>query len=417
MRERKSQAAASIACCVPAAAHLLRRRRYAGSLIAAVLAIVAPVLPATAQSEKLVEPYARIDHSKIDYHGPGRGAADDLPGPEIRIGILAPLQGPQKEEGESLLAAARLAVEDESAIPFPGGRRLALAVRNATGLWGRASSEIVHLVFDDQAVALLTFSDGRAAHLAEQVGNRVGVPVLTLASDSTTTEINIPWLFRVVPNDTAQARAFAEDIYRRCGLRKVLLVTERGHDGRVGGDEFDKAAGEYRAPVPTHLQIPVPLPPGGPWLAEVSARAPEAVVLWTGPETAARVLEAIRRSKASPVFYVCRKALEKPFTSLAKKQESGNIWYATTRAGNSASSADDFAERYRARTGTAPSLEAAEVYDAVRLAAAALRHAGPNRARLRDSLARVLLFRGVAGNISFDGAGNNQAPVGLVTVP
>jgi ABC-type branched-subunit amino acid transport system substrate-binding protein len=63
--------------------------------------------------------------------------------------------------------------------------------------------------------------------------------------------------------------------------------------------------------------------------------------------------------------------------------------------------------------GTAPSLAAAEVYDAVRLVAAGLRQSGPNRARLRDSLARVRDFAGVSGTISFDGAGNNRAEVAL----
>jgi len=60
-----------------------------------------------------------------------------------------------------------------------------------------------------------------------------------------------------------------------------------------------------------------------------------------------------------------------------------------------------------------PSLAAAEVYDAVRLLAAGLREAGPNRARLRDRLAKVSNFAGASGIISFDGAGNNQAEVAL----
>jgi ABC-type branched-subunit amino acid transport system substrate-binding protein len=60
-----------------------------------------------------------------------------------------------------------------------------------------------------------------------------------------------------------------------------------------------------------------------------------------------------------------------------------------------------------------PGPAAAEVYDAVRLIATGLRESGPNRARLRDSLAKVTGFAGVSGNISFDGAGNNRAEVAL----
>ena len=111
-----------------------------------------------------------------------------------------------------------------------------------------ASNEVVHLVYEDQAVAIVTSLDGGSAHLAEQVGNKVGIPVVTLSTDPTTTQINLPWIFRLGPTDTQQARAFARDIYIARKLKQVVLVTENGHDGRVGGEEFQKAARELDAP-------------------------------------------------------------------------------------------------------------------------------------------------------------------------
>jgi branched-chain amino acid transport system substrate-binding protein len=86
---------------------------------------------------------------------------------------------------------------------------------------------------------------------------------------------------------------------------------------------------------------------------------------------------------------------------------------ATSRPGPPAPARQNFTARFQARTGTAPSAAAAQVYDAVRLVASSLRQSGPNRARLRDSLAKVADFPGVSGTISFDGAGNNQAAVTL----
>lgn len=149
---------------------------------------------------------------------------------------------------------------------------------------------------------------------------------------------------------------------------------------------------------------------------EVSARVaegqPQAVVLWTGPEAAARLLRELgTRLPRPPLFYVCRKALSEPFLSLAARS-GGNIWIIAPAAGAS-SAASDFARRFQAATGHAPSPAAAEAYDAVRLIAAGVRRAGPNRARLRDELAKVSAFSGASGIISFDGAGNNQTRVAL----
>ncbi len=217
MRARVVHTASWAAGFRPVWPHL--RSRWLISLRLVAVAFLAATTAANAQSDSpTTPPYAAINREAINYAGPGRETARDLPGPEIKLGLLVPLQGPRQAAGEALRAAAQMALEDEAANPLPGGRRLALVVRDETGLWGRASSEIVRLVFDDRVVALLTSPEGTAAHLAEQVGNRVGVPVLTLASDSTTTQINIPWLFRIVPNDAAQARAFATNIYRERAL-------------------------------------------------------------------------------------------------------------------------------------------------------------------------------------------------------
>jgi branched-chain amino acid transport system substrate-binding protein len=409
MRAQVSQSASPVE-----GAKLIRSTRPTRSPLSlsfVLLATLASVVATCAQTDsKAQKPYVAIDHEAINYAGPGREAAHDLPGPEIRIGLLAPLQGPRKAEGEALRQAAQMALEDEAASPLPGGRRLALVARDETGLWGRASSEIVRLVFDDRVVALITSSEGSAAHLAEQVGNRVGVPVLTLASDSTTTQINIPWLFRVVPNDTAQAATFAEDIYRKRAFQKVLLITERNHDGRVGREEFEKAVRRLQAPPPDAFEVALPVADVDSLLAEIRGRVPQAVVLWTSAETAARLIGQV---ESTPTIYVCRKALEEPFTHVAKRRKDQGIWFVTSGTGSPAASRKDFQASFRARVGTAPSLAAAEVYDAVRLVAAGLRQSGPNRARLRDSLAKVTNSAGASGSISFDGAGNNRAEVAL----
>jgi branched-chain amino acid transport system substrate-binding protein len=380
---------------------------------AALLGILAFACSAAAQKASLPpRPYATIDREAINYFGPDREARRDLPGPEIKIGILIPLEGTRKAEGQAILQAAQLAVEDESASPLPEGRRLVLVARDETGLWGRASRELVRMVVDDNAVALVTSTNGSAAHLAEQVGNRLGVPVLTLSTDSTTTQINIPWFFRLAPDDAAQARVFAEDLYRRQGFERIALVTERDHDGRVGGEEFEKAARRLVMPTPAHVEIELPPSDCESVVSAIAASQPQAVVLWTGPETAAQLLEKSRTLLPGTPVYACRKALSEPFLAHATRS-GGNVWLVAP-AGERSSARREFSQRYRTRTGYAPSPAAADAYDAVRLIAAGVRRAGPNRARLRDELVNVAAFSGVSGIISFDGAGNNQADVALV---
>ncbi|MGA2628865.1 MAG: ABC transporter substrate-binding protein [Terriglobia bacterium] len=363
------------------------------------------------------EPYATIDRSSIDYAGPDRGASHDLSGNKIKIGLILPLTGARKPEGDALLAAAQMAVEDEAPTPLPGALRLELAPCDESGLWGRASSEIVKLVVDDRAIALVTSPDGRAAHLAEQVGNRLGVPVVSLASDSQNTQINIPWYFRMVPDDAAQARLFADDIYHRQGFQKVRLVTENDHDGRVGKEEFEKAARRLQAPEPKLLEIAAP---SGDFAAVATATdevKPQAIVFWASADVSAHLLAELRRYQSDAVIYVCHKALQHALISATREPGTPKIWIAAAKTDEPRKSLANFDQRFRERTGAAPNPAAREMYDAVRLITAGVRAAGPNRARLRDSLAKMGKYQGISGLISFDGAGNNQAEAALIRLP
>jgi branched-chain amino acid transport system substrate-binding protein len=357
------------------------------------------------------KPYAVIPRDAVNYSGPGRDAHHDLQGSEIKIGFLAPLTGPHPEEGKALLQAAQLAIEDEAASPLPEGRRLLIVPRDQSGPWGRASNEVVHLVYEDQAVAIVTSLDGGSAHLAEQVGNKVGIPVVTLSSDPTTTQINLPWIFRLGPTDAQQARAFARDIYVARKLKQVILITENGHDGRVGGEQFEKAARELSAPPAIELAIdPADWNPDSV-AKQIAVQKPDAVVFWTGHESAARLVPRFRSKFPTAPVYLCQEAAQGRFD-----RDLMNIWIVTPRLAESPLR-EIFEKRFRERAGALPTPAAAQAYDAVRILAAALRRSGPNRARLRDALAKLSPYAGASGVISFDHAGNDLSDVTLVRLP
>jgi len=362
------------------------------------------------------KPYAAINRDAVSYTGPGRDAGHDLAGAEIRVGLLAPLAGPRQAKGEALRRAAQMAIDEENAASPPGGNRLLLVARDESGPWGQASAQIVHMVFDDQAVALITSPEGGSAHLAEQVGNKIGVPVLTLSTDSTTTEINLPWIFRLGPTDTAQAQAFARDIYQEKKMQRVVLLTQDDHDGRLGGEEFAKATREMNATPPTRVVVE----PGksNEGLTGKELATAQAVVIWTDSPTANRLVARVRGLQSSIPLYLCRKAAEgdssalNPLPCPACGNEDAGRWIAS--APQSGEKWAEFSQRYRQRFGAEPGIGAAEAYDAVHVLAASLRQSGPNRTRLRDALAGVSAFTGASGVISFDCAGNDTSKVTIL---
>ncbi|MGC2251605.1 MAG: ABC transporter substrate-binding protein, partial [Acidobacteriaceae bacterium] len=377
-----------------------------------------------AQSKTTAAPYDSIAIDGENYAGPGRGSAWDETGSTVYIGLLAPMHGPEAAEGKALVVAANMALKDSTQRPLPGGRRVELAIGDESGpAWGHVSDVILQLVLQQNVVALITSTDGTDTHVSEQVGNRIGVPVLTLSSDATTTQIDIPWIFRIGPSDTMQAQAIAANIYREVGMKRVIVISEDDHDGRSGAAAMRQAAISLGARTPEELLLDPLRPDCNSAVKRIQAYSTQAVVLWTSAEVAQRFLPMLRASGISDPVYFSQQAaqagLELTIASTEKKGENAASSLPTwTLAGQreDTGAQKSFATRYLQRTGRQPSTAAAEVYDSVCLTVRALRVTGPNRARMRDQLAHTRNYSGTSGTISFDHEGNNTTQIHLVAL-
>ncbi len=377
-----------------------------------VLALVVLLALGAGVRAQSVAPYASIATDGESYAGPGRAVANDLTGKVVRIGMLAPLHGARKAEGDAMVAAARIALQDAGGDVLPGGRRVELAVRDESGpSWGAVSDEVIQLVMEDEVVAMITSTSGADAHLCEQVGNRMGVPVLTLAADATTTEIDIPWIFRMSASDDDEAKVVARNIYRERGLTKVLVVTEQEHDGRRGVEAMEKAATELGVASPESVMLDPLHADVATVVKRIRAEEPQAVVIWTTAATAREFLGAMQRAGLTTICYLSRSAAQGRLGMGDAGTEGA--WMAAAE-GEDAGMRRSFARRYWMATGKVPGDAAMESYDAVMITMRALRVAGVNRARVRDELARVQNFGGASGRISFDREGNDRAALHLV---
>jgi ABC-type branched-subunit amino acid transport system substrate-binding protein len=363
-------------------------------------------------------PYASLDRTTVSYQGPGRSAANDLPGSTVSIGLLLPLQGKHAAQGQLLLAAAQQALVDENAAaPLPDGRQIILAVRNENERWGQASSNMVELIEQQHVAVLITAFNGEIAHQAEQVANKLSVPVITLSSDPTTTQINIPWIFRLGPSDTDQARLITSEIATHPAYKNILLVSEADHDGRIAAREFLNAT-KHTCPLVgvQSLEISSSSWDENFWQQQIKMNQPDVLVLWTNPESAFRLLAAARSYRQDTLALLSRKAAQ------YSDRDTPTV-YGESRgvSQNHQQVEHEFVGCSGGRVNIAgddlPYLATSDIYFAVRIAASALRHTGPNRARLRDYLASGSpLLRAGDGTvkISFDPAGNCLADFTLV---
>jgi branched-chain amino acid transport system substrate-binding protein len=366
------------------------------------------------------QPYDSIAANKVEYDGPERGTAYDLPGKSLHIVLLVPLHGPQQADGNAMVIAAQMAIADSTQRPLPGGRSVTLALGDESGpAWGHTAEELLRLVMQEQSVAVIAPADGDVAHLGEQVCNKVGLPILTLSSDETATEINIPWVFRIGPSDGQQAQSMARAVGQGKGQKKALLIVEDDHDGRVGADAVRKAFLKQGLSAPDVLSIAPLHPDPGLLTARLHPHPPQAILIWTQPETAGKLLQSMAKETTPLDVYLSCKAAQtgsgmEIASSKARQPDTSMRVWVTAADSKEAMRQAEFARRYQQKTGERPSAIAAGTYDAVSLVVLALRRAGPNRARVRDQIAATHGFPGVSGTIDLDSEGNDRANLHLV---
>jgi branched-chain amino acid transport system substrate-binding protein len=164
----------------------------------------------TAQS-----PYAQITNADVSYAGPSRPS---LPAGPIRVILFGP-------HADQLAKSAGIKTQLQSAAQT--GRAWLLLPVNSDQQWGAASTQLVHALWNDHALAIVAL-DRNAAHLSEQLALKAFVPVLALSNDKTLTSAEIPWIFRLPVNTSpAAALNLLEQAEARSGpnpqqLRNVL---------------------------------------------------------------------------------------------------------------------------------------------------------------------------------------------------
>jgi ABC-type branched-subunit amino acid transport system substrate-binding protein len=146
-------------------------------------------------------PYARVGEDGVSFSGPHMA---DIPSGQATIVLFGPHA---TEVAEALRNTPTLLRENrahQDGAPASAEAWGLVAVESGQN-WGAASTELVHALMDEHALAVVAL-DRNSAHLAEQLGLKVFVPVVALSDDKTLTSTNVAWIFRL-PADAGVAEA------------------------------------------------------------------------------------------------------------------------------------------------------------------------------------------------------------------
>lgn len=351
------------------------------------------------------------------FTGAGREKAEPKGLAEVRLGVLAPLEGnvlvPQ---GIQLLQGATLAVEEANASGAYKGIPFKIMPHNDVGLWGAAANEVVKMG-DEGVWAIMGTIDDINSHVGIRVALKLEIPwVNTSDPDPTFTETNIPWVVRCIADDRQSSYALVDHIYREKGLERVAVLRANNRYGRVGVMEFRDAALRVGSPIVLEVRYNDGESNFDVQLERVKNSNPDAVVLWGNALEMGMILNRMRELGMDYPVFPSDRAVNPLFVETAGENANGIITTCqyNPKANNAKLMA--FQKNYKERFGQEPDVFAAHAYDGMNMTINAIRKVGLNKYLIRDELTGLKSYDGVTGVIIFDASWNDIGRVFMAEI-
>lgn len=334
-------------------------------------------------------------------------------GAELRIGLFAPdpTTGPVARD---LVHGITLVLDRTNADGGIDGHPLSLIRRWSDDPWRGGAREVTRMVYEDGVAAILGGPDAASTHVAEQVATKAWRPLVApVASDPSLTRTRVPWVFRLAPDDAAQARRLAGQV-AVLRAERVGVVTGVDRDSRAFAEEIGPALAAVGRPPACHLEL------ASDFLPEVVferlARFDlDALILRLPPDRLAALTGGLDEAGSD-----CDRLL--PWIPGLETSDTMSAHARTWRLRPISSTADDERRRgimaaFRERWNEEPSDVALMASDAAELMVAALRlHLASGRP-LVEVLRGLSGFQGAAATFEWDPGGGSRAEPLLVLGP
>ena len=348
----------------------------------------------------------------------------------IKIGINAPLTGSIPKVGEGTKYAAEMWLGD---INKAGGLQVGdkkykveLDIEDNESKAASAVKANTKMITQDKVLIIIGPQASKQAVPAGGIANNYKTPMISPWSTNPKTTLNRPWIFRACFMDSFQGPAIANFVTNHFHYTKAGVLYDIASDYPKGLADYFKKAWE-------------------------KLHGPGSVVAFesftTGDKDFSAQLTAIIKSGAqflfTPQYYnevalITKQAHQlgwhkvitgsdswgsAELVKLAGKDVYGDFFTTHYAAAGAKGATKVFIDRYKAKYGYVPDDVAALTWDAMNLAKTAIQNAGKitgnlatDRKDVRDALAKVKNFKGITGEMTFNGKGDPSKSAVIVRI-
>jgi len=333
----------------------------------------------------------------------------------VNVGILTALSGPLAAPGRFQMNGFNLA-RDELNEPGGielGGRRLRveLKVYDTRGNPAEGASAMQRLTTVDRApIVLGELSSGVVPAVAPIAEENETPFVMTVPTGPTLTRGNNRFVFRVNAHNDMLGKALADFVVQR-DWRPLAFIAWNNDAGR-GGVQGMREALPAGFPIAYTGFFNVGEVDFSAHITNIRNSGARAVMLFMDEEPGSLAISQIRAAGLTvQLIGTLAMGSDRFLARLDAQRLNGMVQYNAFPPNAPIPAIQAFSRRYRARFNEEAHGFAAQSYDGLMMAAAAIRAANATSgARIRDALARIE-HQGVTGTLKFDAQGQASPPV------
>lgn len=328
------------------------------------------------------------------------------------IGAIAPLTGRARQVGQQVSRGLMLA----SGAPIdgpPGPDDPQLVLRDDSGDPSRAAQAVEDLVSEHRVIAIIGPLEGRAAHLAAQRAQDLGVPLIALVPDPTVTEPGA-MIFRLYPSPHDEAVALVRAARARGATRFAILRPDHAY-GRAMEAAFVEAVREAGGEVVAEAHYEAAATSFGDVIARLAEESFDALFVpdrgrqlnLIAPALAAAGLWSTRAGANAPrggrgITLLAPSVAIDPRLLRSSRYLQGALFSSPFHAASAAGPGRAFTDAYEQRFHGTPDPFAAYAYDAFQLVRRAVEAGNTTRGDVARWLAENARHRtvGASGGLS-----------------
>ncbi|MFA4974029.1 MAG: ABC transporter substrate-binding protein [bacterium] len=388
----------------------------------------------TAYAAKLLRSYTS-SYPKHEYFGAAQLLMGELggvvgEGAGIAVGVILPLSGKNALYGGSVLHGIECAIGLYQPCTGPGGVRL--VVRDSASLPGGAVAAVDEIAQDRDVIAIIGPLESADAFAAAQRAQELKIPIVSVSQRKGVAEIG-EYTFRNSTSQESEMRTLLDYAIGTRGWKRFFVIYP---DNKMGGEYrvlFSEQAGKMGGKVVStrsykqgQLQFVNDLRGRGAvetmavsnTLDLSTSAAYDAVFIPDSPWVVGSLMQVLMLSGDKKVQLLGVPRWNNPkLVERGGEYVEGAVFVDSFFKGSPDGEASSFAANIRGAYGVEATLLEALGYDTMRMIYAAANEKGASgRESMKDALSGTQGFPGVAGNTSFDGNGDAQRRMFLLTV-